>query len=60
MTDNQCNHANLQKLGGALHPSGKDYRCLGCGEQFRAEPIVIGVMFGTPPSIATPADKEPK
>jgi hypothetical protein len=33
----QCNHAVLQKLGGALYPSGKDYVCQGCGEQFRAE-----------------------
>jgi hypothetical protein len=36
-TQQQCNHAVLQKLGGALHPSGKDYVCKGCGEQFKAE-----------------------
>ena len=44
----QCNHAVLQKLGGALHPSGKDYVCQGCGEQFRAEPLSVEVKFGKP------------
>jgi hypothetical protein len=47
MTDNQCNHVNLQLLTGPLHEGGKDYYCPGCGEQFRAEPIVIRVQMGT-------------
>jgi len=42
-----CKHSNLVKLGGPIHPSGKDYYCPVCGEQFKAEPIVITVSFGT-------------
>jgi hypothetical protein len=53
--DEICNHVNLKLLGGPIHPGGKDYYCVQCGEQFRAEPIVIGVSFGSMP---TPAPKE--
>ena len=44
-----CNHVDLKLLEGPIHPGGKDYVCLKCGEQFHAEPIVIGVHFGTMP-----------
>ena len=43
-----CNHVDLKLLSGPIHPGGKDYVCQKCGEQFRAEPIVIGVSFGSP------------
>ena len=42
-----CNGTPLIKLGGALHPSGNDYYCPSCGEQYRAEKIVIGAHMGT-------------
>jgi hypothetical protein len=42
-----CNHVELKKLGGPIHPSGKDYYCLACGQQFKAEILVIGIAFGT-------------
>lgn len=54
---NNCNHNHLDRLEGPLHPSGKDYVCKDCGQQFKAEPIVIGVSFGRPKS--TTASKEP-
>jgi hypothetical protein len=43
-----CNHVALNLIEGPLHPSGKDYVCKQCGEQFRAEPIIIGVQYGKP------------
>lgn len=46
MAETQCNHVDLKKLGGPIHRSGKDYYCLECGEQFKAEVIVIGIQFG--------------
>jgi hypothetical protein len=42
-----CKHTHLTRLEGPIHPSGKDYVCDNCGEQFRAEVLVIGVQFGT-------------
>jgi hypothetical protein len=53
-TQQQCNHAVLQKLGGALHLSGKDYVCKGCGEQFRAELLIVGGGYGKPESESKP------
>jgi hypothetical protein len=50
MTD--CNHVNLKLLGGPIHPNGKDYYCLSCGQQFRVEEANITVSFGKPPSQA--------
>jgi hypothetical protein len=47
-----CNHVTLTKLGGPLHPSGSDYYCKECGEQFRVKLAVIGVHFGKPPESA--------
>jgi hypothetical protein len=43
----QCNHSTLVKLGGPIHPSGKDYYCPVCGEQFKAEIWEVGIQFGT-------------
>jgi hypothetical protein len=42
-----CQCVTLVKLGGPIHPSGKDYYCTLCGKQFKAEEIVIGVQMGT-------------
>lgn len=57
--DVQCNHVTLSLLAGALHPSGKDYVCHGCGQQFIAEPFVIGVSYGKPPAaISKPCSHE--
>jgi hypothetical protein len=44
----ECNHVVLSLIEGPLHPSGKDYVCKQCGEQFRAEKLEIGVSFGMP------------
>jgi hypothetical protein len=42
----ECNHNHLTRLDGPMHPSGKDYRCEECGQQLKAEVIVIA-QFGT-------------
>ena len=52
-----CPHVQLILLAGALHPSGQDYACAACGQQFRAAPLVIGVSYGTPPG--TPPGPSP-
>ena len=41
-----CKHNQLQRIEGPLHPSGKDYVCTLCGEQFRAEELAITVHMG--------------
>jgi hypothetical protein len=43
-----CLHNELKRLEGPLHPRGKDYVCQSCGQQFRAEPLSIGVGYGKP------------
>lgn len=59
---NDCNHVNLQLLEGPIHPGGRDYRCVQCGQQFTAELFTIGVSYGK--SVAAPpretTDKEMK
>ena len=42
----ECTHNTLTRIEGPLHPSGKDYVCPACGEQFKAEPSVIGQQQG--------------
>lgn len=37
----ECKHNKLQILEGPIHPSGKDYVCNECGQQFRAEELMI-------------------
>lgn len=56
-----CTHPRLQLLGGALHPSGKDYQCQECKEFLVAEltPQTIGVHFGSMPAAEkAPATKD--
>jgi hypothetical protein len=44
-----CKHNHLTRLEGPIHPSGKDYVCDECGEQFKAEPLgPITVSYGLP------------
>jgi len=49
MTDPlDCKHNHLTRLEGPIHPSGKDYVCDECGEQFKAEKFVISAIYGMP------------
>jgi len=47
---NECKCLELKKLDGPLNPSGKDYYCIVCGREYRAELLAVVVKYGKPPS----------